>query len=309
MLCGLPMTTRFDAVSIGHITVDDIRLPSERGIIRRPVLGGSALYFAVVFAQLGMRSAIVSLIGSDWAEDIINFLSEKNVNYELLRIVKEDTTRVEVTYSKDYSKNIKVKKGASYNIRLKDITKEAFNARIIHLASALGQTIDQSIELQAKIAIRARQEGAFVAFDPQEEYNKVPLQKLGRILKHATYIHVNEKQLFNITKLSSIKSAVIAVAKQGPDIVIVTKGKSGAEVFSSDRWVQIPTVTAQKIDPTGAGDAFFAGFLSDYLRNKDLRSAGCVGSAVASLILEDAGPYKLFSRNDVKNRLALLKRF
>ena len=303
------MTTRFDAVSIGHITVDDIRLPSERGIIRRSVLGGSALYFAIVFAQLGMRSALVSLIGSDWANEIIGFLSERNVNCELLRIVKEDTTRVEVTYSKDYSKNIKVKKGASYKIRLKDITEEAFNARIIHIASALGETIDQSIKLQAKIAIRARQEGAFIAFDPQEEYNNVPLQRLYRILKHTTYIHTNEKQLFNVTKLSSIKSAVRAIAEQGPEIVIVTKGKNGAEVFSSDRWVQIPTVTTQRIDPTGAGDAFFAGFLSDYLKNKDLRSAGYVGSVVASLILEDVGPYKLFSRNNVENRLALLTDF
>ena len=309
MLWGLPMTTKFDAVSIGHITMDDIRLPSKRGIVHRHVLGGSALYFAVVFAQLGMRSALISLIGSDWANEIIDFLRERNVNCELLRIVKEDTTSVEVTYSKDYSKNVKVKKGASYKIRLKDIAEEAFNTRIIHIASALGHAIDQSIKLQSKVAIKARQKGAFVAFDPQEEYNNVPLQRLYGILKHTTYIHVNEKQLFNVTKLSSLTSAVMAIAKRGPEIVIVTKGRFGAEVFSSDRWVRIPTVTTQRIDPTGAGDAFFAGFLSDYLKNKDLRSAGYVGSAVASLILEDIGPYKLFSQNDVENRLALLKDF
>ena len=303
------MTKRFDTVSIGHITVDDIRLPFKRGIGCGPVLGGSALYFAVVTAQLGMRSAVVSRIGIDWSNEIISFLSERNVNCDFLKIVKENTTQVKVAYLEDFSKNIAVKEGASYKIQLEDATKLAFSARIIHIASALRRSIDEAIELQTKIAIRARQKGAFVAFDPQEEYNKVPLQKLGRILKHVTHVHVNKKQLFNITKLSSIKSGVIAIARQGPKIVIVTKGKNGAEVFSSDRAVQIPTLATRMIDPTGAGDAFFAGFVSDYLRNKDVKRAGYIGSAVASLILEDVGPYKLFSRNDVENRLALLKDF
>jgi sugar/nucleoside kinase (ribokinase family) len=300
---------RFDAVSIGHVTVDDIRLPTKHKISRSPVPGGSALYFAVVFAQLGMRVALVSRIGNDWATKIIDFLNERNVNCELLKIVKDDTTRVEVTYSKDLSKKVKVKKGASYKLQLKDISKEAFNARIVHIASAFGQTINQSVKLQAEIISRARQEGAFVAFDPQEEYNIVPLQRLDRILKHTSFIHMNEKQLFNITRLFSIKSAVMAIAERGPKVVIITKGKKGAEIFSSETLIRIPAIVAQNIDPTGAGDAFFAGFLWDYLKNRDLRSAGYVGSAVASLILEDVGPYKLFSKNDVEARLSLLKNF
>lgn len=299
--------TRFDAVSIGHITVDDIYLPSESGIMYRSAFGGSAVYFATVFAQLGMRSAIVGLIGSDCANEIIDFLTSRNVNCELLRIVKGGTTRVEVTYSKDYLRKIQIKKCASYKLRLADITKEAFNARIIHIASALGQTTGQSIRMQAKIALRAQKEDAFVAFDPQEEYNKVPLQKLSRILEHVDSLHVNERQLFNITNLSSIKSGVAEIAKLGPEIVIVTKGRSGAEIFSSDQCIQIPTTETRMIDPTGAGDAFFAGFLLEYLRNNDLRCAGYMGSAVASLILEDVGPYKLFSRDDVDNRIALLR--
>ena len=44
------------------------------------------------------------------------------------------------------------------------------------------------------------------------------------------------------------------------------------------------------VDPTGAGDVFMGGFLTEYLRQKESVWCACVGSAAASLVVEGIGP-------------------
>jgi sugar/nucleoside kinase (ribokinase family) len=44
------------------------------------------------------------------------------------------------------------------------------------------------------------------------------------------------------------------------------------------------------VDPTGAGDVFIGGFLTEYHRQKDSVWCACVGSAAASMVVEGIGP-------------------
>ena len=47
------------------------------------------------------------------------------------------------------------------------------------------------------------------------------------------------------------------------------------------------------VDPTGAGDVFIGGFLTEYLRQKESIWCACVGSAAASVVVEGIGPLTL----------------
>ena len=60
------------------------------------------------------------------------------------------------------------------------------------------------------------------------------------------------------------------------------------------------------VDPTGAGDVFMGGFLTEYLREKESVWCSCVGSAAASLVVEGIGPTYFGSKEKIYQRAKVL---
>ena len=76
----------------------------------------------------------------------------------------------------------------------------------------------------------------------------------------------------------------------GPEIVIVTMGAKGSVLSVQGATYDVPACKSKRVvDPTGAGDVFIGGFLTEYIRQKDPFWCACVGSAAASLVVEDVG--------------------
>lgn len=64
------------------------------------------------------------------------------------------------------------------------------------------------------------------------------------------------------------------IASQGPEIVIITGGEQGALVYAGEQYYDQPVVPAANVvDTLGAGDAFAARFLVEYLRQTPLQTA------------------------------------
>jgi adenosine kinase len=75
------------------------------------------------------------------------------------------------------------------------------------------------------------------------------------------------------------------------NILVITRGKDGADLYSGENTVHIPTVPEDQIvDPTGVGDAFRGGFLAGYSRGYDWKLCGEIGSLAAVYCLEQRGP-------------------
>jgi sugar/nucleoside kinase (ribokinase family) len=66
--------------------------------------------------------------------------------------------------------------------------------------------------------------------------------------------------------------------------------------------LQIGIAKGESIDPTGAGDAYRAGFLYGYLRQWELAKCGQLGATVASLIIEHHGTQYEFTPEEVSER-------
>jgi adenosine kinase len=74
-------------------------------------------------------------------------------------------------------------------------------------------------------------------------------------------------------------------------VLVVTRGKDGANLYTAGQEVFIPTVPEREIvDPTGVGDAFRGGFLAGYSHGWDWTLCGEVGSLAAVYCLEHRGP-------------------
>jgi len=107
--------------------------------------------------------------------------------------------------------------------------------------------------------------------------------------------------------MSTQKSAIKAVHDCGVETVIVTLGMKGALLSLEETVYKIPAYKPDKIvDPTGAGDVFIGGFLVEYMRGETLLWCACVGSAVASLVVEAAGPTHMGNKTEIYRRARML---
>ena len=100
-----------------------------------------------------------------------------------------------------------------------------------------------------------------------------------------------------------MRSAIKSIHDFGVENVIVTLGVKGAVLSVSGTIYNIPACkSAALVDPTGAGDVFMGGFLTEYVRQKDSFWCACVGSAAASLVVEGIGPTFLGEKEEIYRR-------
>lgn len=94
------------------------------------------------------------------------------------------------------------------------------------------------------------------------------------LIKCATILFVNRSEGLALARLphrSSAKELLTALSRLGPKIVCLTDGERGAYVAAGafSRFAPALTARFERIDATGAGDAFTSGFLASYLTMRD----------------------------------------
>ena len=65
-------------------------------------------------------------------------------------------------------------------------------------------------------------------------------------------------------------------------MVVTTRGQNGSTITTSDGELNIKAVLTDTVDPTGAGDAYRAGFAKGFLMKLPLEKTGRLASSVAS---------------------------
>ena len=84
-----------------------------------------------------------------------------------------------------------------------------------------------------------------------------------------------------LTGLDDPSAIAQKLAKSFP-VVALTLGSAGVIVASKSDFVVVNVVPAATVDPTGAGDAFCAGFLAEWIRSRDPRAAAEAGAKLAA---------------------------
>ncbi len=84
-------------------------------------------------------------------------------------------------------------------------------------------------------------------------------------------------------------------------------GAKGSVLSIEGTQYNIPACPSQVIvDPTGAGDVFIGGFLTEYIRQKETICCACVGSAAASVVVEGIGPTYFGNKEEIYLRAKIL---
>ncbi|MGQ9551131.1 MAG: carbohydrate kinase family protein [Candidatus Bathycorpusculaceae bacterium] len=292
----------FDVAVIGHFSIDSISLPNRN----KPfvVLGGAAAYVSFIVRRLDGSVFVVSKIGVDFPSAYLWWLKQEGIDVSgVIRSEHACTTSFQLEYSSDLSsRNLRLKNRAP-QIVVADLPN-SLHAQAVHIAPIAGEIPCETVEQLKGCAqvISLDPQGSLRSFDESGNVSYSPLPDK-RLLDLVDIYKSSFEEITILTGLSDLNSAIRAVHDYGVETVIVTSGAKGAVLSVEKTLYKVPAYKLGKfIDPTGAGDVFMGGFLTEYVRGKDSLWCGCVGSAAASLVVESVGPTFLGEREEIYRR-------
>ena len=266
---------------VGHAAIDllfdveniAVHYESHPIIEYHEYFGGGAANIAVAIAILGGSSQLISAVGGDFeASGYEAELKDYGVDLSLLyRLENEKSTRAFVFTDRQHHQSTYFDWGASRN--LKDL--EPPKVDFVHLATS-DSTFNARI---AKIA-------DFVSFDPGQDLVTYSRENLESILANTNILFTNKHEIERVCKMTEKSFSDIL---EMIEIVIVTYDAEGSRIYNDGNEMPIPVVPVIAVDPTGAGDAYRAGFLLAYTRGYPLEICGKIGSTVASFAVQSIG--------------------
>jgi len=279
----------FDIVSIGHLSIDSIFLPDRP----KPfiVLGGSTAYVSFAARRLNARVSIVSKVGDDFPAAYMWWLRQESVDLSRVIKVKDaQSTRFELKYNTDLSDRVLQLKSRAPPITIDDLPN-SLKAKAIHIAPIADETTYEIAEKLKSCAevLSLDPQGLVRNFDENGNITLCPI-KDNRILDLVDIYKSSLPEIEAVTNQSDLNSAIKTIHDHGVKAVIVTLGMKGAMLSVEGNIYDISACKPDKtVDPTGAGDAFIGGFLVEYINDANYLRCACVGSAVASLVVEAPG--------------------
>jgi adenosine kinase len=256
--------------------------------------GGVAPNIAYTMALLGARPRVMATVGEDF-EEYRAWLDSKGVDTSLMKVIPGVFT-------------------ASFFA-----TTDRSNAQIASFyPGAMGYAGSQSLkDLPSKpelVLVSPNEPGAMTKFaaesrdleipylyDPSQQVLRLNGKELARDMEGAYLLFCNDYEFGLISKKTGWSLDQVLGHVQ---ILVITRGKDGADLYTSDDTVHIPTVPEDEIvDPTGVGDAFRGGFLAGYSRGFDWKLCGEIGSLAAVYCLEQNGPQShAYTRDEFATR-------
>ena len=300
------MLQNVDVAVIGHFSIDKILLPSRTAPFF--VLGGGAAYTSLTAKRLGATASVISKVGGNFPEAYLWWLRQEGIDLSgVIKRADQPTTSFELRYSKDLSERTLILKGKGAPIELADVPAD-LKAKAVHIAPIANEVSFEVIE-------RVKHCAGLLSLDPQgllrsfDETGNVTEDASvdKRIFSLINIYKSSQPEIFALTGQSELKAAIGAIHDFGVETVIVTMGTKGSVLSVEGAQYNIAACPSQVlVDPTGAGDVFIGGFLTEYLRQKESIWCACVGSAAASLVVEGIGPTYFGKKEEIYLRAKIL---
>jgi len=253
----------------------------------RSTPGGSAANTAVWLGHIG---ASVEFVGMVNYADVVRHAAE----FERYGVVPRlqghprlPTGAIVILVAGD-SRSMLTERGANDSIDLSVVDVTGFDA--LHLTGYSLFTREDAAPVTTLIT-RARAAGLQVSVDPGSagfllDYG---VERFLTAIEGATILVPNLDEGRVLTGLSEPAEVAVALAAR-VDRIAVTLDRAGAMVVSAaGPPVAVPAVAASMVDPTGAGDAFTAGFLHELLASDNAEAAARAGTRLAATAVSSLG--------------------
>lgn len=243
--------------------------------------GGIAPNIAYTMALLGEKPRVMATVGEDFS-DYREWLDSKGVDTTLMKVVPgEFTASFFVTTDHDSAQIASFYPGAMGRSAIQSLKELDKKPDLVIVSPS-------APDAMMKFSAECRELDIPYLYDPSQQVLRLEGNELARDMEGANFLFCNDYEFGLISKKTGWSLDQIL---EHVKVLLITRGKDGADLYMGGDAVHIPTVPEdQVVDPTGVGDAFRGGFLTGYSRGFDWKLCGEIGSLAAVYCLEKRGP-------------------
>ncbi len=281
---------------VDFITADFVQTLDEAvNFVRVP--GGSPANLAMNMARLGKKSVLAATVGNDDMGGVLkNYVSRLGVDISNVMQVDEATTIILVTRSAQTS-NFQPYRAADFILSIRQFPYTRFaDISLFHTTCfALSKKPAQDTLLEA--AEKAQRAGVQLSLDVNYSEKIWPNRRdaqriITEYCRMGSLVKVSEvdwHRLFGEPH-NSPEAVIEHFLMSGAKEVCFTLGGEGLWVANDKEKHFIPARPVEVLDTTGAGDAFWAGYLTARLDGKKLKDCALAGRKMAETKLLYFGP-------------------
>ena len=312
--------TDFDIISVGDATIDHFiifhdatvncqinkeicqllinygdKLPVDKYL---SLVAGNAANNAVGSARLGLKSAFYVVMGDDESgRRIKRQLEVEGVDTRYVELVAGDETNNSFVLSFQGERTIFV-----YHVHHKYKLPTLAKTRWVYLTST-GAGFENMFE---EVIDYTRKNGAKLAFNPGTYQLRGDVALLAKILKTAEvcFLNVEEAQHVLGTHDKNIRLLLTGIREMGVAISVITDAHNGAYCYDGEHFVNIAEFNHDRVETTGAGDAFGTGFVAALHYDQPVSEALRWASINANSVVQKIGPQAgLLTKRAIEQRL------
>lgn len=279
---------------IGHEVVDTI--DKTRDYHR--FLGGSPTNVAMNATRLGLKALMVASIGKDgFGKYILERFSEVGVNTNYIKEIDGKPTSVIFVSRTENTPEFIAYRQADSEITNDQIPIEilkqttVFHTTAFALSNEPAQSTilnkaEEAFKLGCQLSIDINYAKRF--WDSKEK----AIQIIKTYCSYNPLVKISEDDMFRLFEKKLPHDEIFNFFHTiGVNTICLTLGSKGVKLSQKDKEViQLPAIKIEKImDATGAGDAFWSGFLFAFIQEKSIEECLEVALQLAALKLQNVG--------------------
>lgn len=247
----------------------------------RRTWGGTAGNISYTMKLMGGDPIIISAVGKD-GSDYLDRLSKMGIKTDHVERDKElVTASCYIITDVDDNQITAFYNGPmilAKNVKIKDIKKK--------ISIALFSPTKKEVILKQIDECEAL--GIETVFDPGQQITSFNKEELRQAIGRSALVFGNDYEIKLMEKSTGwSKEEILKKVK----VLVTTLGKSGSLIETErNKRINVGLCNVPHVkDPTGAGDAYRAGFFVGYEKGFDLKTCGQMGSVAASFAVESVG--------------------
>jgi len=283
-----------DVLTIGEILIEMMAKNIDQDFLHPgeflgPYPSGAPAIFIDQIAKLGLKGGILGCVGEDdFGKIVFERLKNDGVEIKLIKKTHKYITGIAfVTYFSNGERKFifHLPHSAASCIYPEDITEDLIkNIKALHVMGcsiAIKENVRETIEKAVNLAHKYDK---LISFDPNIRVelglSKEYLETIENIASKSKIILSGEKEL------SIIGEGINKEEK----IIVIKKGKHGAEAYYKDKVYKVDPIKVEEVDPTGAGDCFDAGFVASILQGYTIEDSLKRANLIGALSVTKRGP-------------------
>ncbi len=263
---------------------------------------GNAANHAVGVSRLGLKGAIVTIVGNDNAgHEIIQTLKKERVNTKYICVDKKRGTNYSTVINYKGERTILV-----YHER-RDYEWCVVPKSSWMYFTSMGDGHDV---MYANLVRHVRETQCQLAFNPGTFQLKLGIAGIGPILQISDVLFLNKEEARGLIggdekKNNHIVELLEEFHTLGPKIIAITDGQHGSYVYDGTTKYHLPIFEAPVVERTGCGDAFGSGFTAALAYGHDVKEAMRWGNVNASGVIQYIGAQQgLYTKKEIEDLLS-----